>query len=446
MTNQDLVAAEFEGLEITLIDPPIGVSVKTVAVAKLPPNEGPIAQFPVLVADSGLQPGITSIAAAAFPTTGCLLMVTRDGHSESVTSGVPNEPMTARVVTPGANLFALDLGHMPLLSVANGMSQDLAQAQGRLGVPWGQLIWHYFTALPLSELPSQPSAVPYEAWYYNTFPLLPLVERTDAPASPFGPKVRGRINVNFAPWWVLDGLPVLPDADWTGSLATGGVNGQRVPVPAAGVPVSGLPLVEMFAGRMDPETVTDPDARAGARFMNMVMDDTAVRGLTARQYPTISPELARFIVSYREQRVGGRTANNPQPPGLLTVGGLADVLQWVPVNAKISSTVVGPLSLPLLRLFPDPANTGANEGLKHRPLSYMGYMQLVTPLARIQDWATVRGHVFTIYNVVVDSSDPPVALRTQTTIDRTRCLYTNDLPNRVLQSDPMSLTNAAADK
>ncbi len=37
-------------------------------------------------------------------------------------------------------------------------------------------------------------------------------------------------------------------------------------------------------------------------------------------------------------------------------------------------------------------------------------------------------------------------LRSQTTIDRTRCLYTNDLPERIVQTEPMDYFNTVSDQ
>ena len=64
---------------------------------------------------------------------------------------------------------------------------------------------------------------------------------------------------------------------------------------------------------------------------------------------------------------------------------------------------------------------------------------------RLQDWARVKNHVFTIYSTVRDTSVPPVTLRTQVTVDRTRCLYTNDLPARISEIEPIGYYNAVND-
>ncbi len=44
------------------------------------------------------------------------------------------------------------------------------------------------------------------------------------------------------------------------------------------------------------------------------------------------------------------------------------------------------------------------------------------------------------------SGQPPVAVRTQMTIDRTRCLYNPaDLPERITETEPISYFNAVDD-
>jgi hypothetical protein len=81
-----------------------------------------------------------------------------------------------------------------------------------------------------------------------------------------------------------------------------------------------------------------------------------------------------------------------------------------------------------------------------RPYTYLGFLQLVAPLVRLQDWATVKSHVFTVYSTIGDTVEPPVWLRSQVTIDRTNCLYSNDPPRRVAETEPISYYNVIADQ
>jgi thiamine pyrophosphate-dependent acetolactate synthase large subunit-like protein len=46
----------------------------------------------------------------------------------------------------------------------------------------------------------------------------------------------------------------------------------------------------------------------------------------------------------------------------------------------------------------------------------MGFAQMIAPVVRLQDWATVKSHVYTVYNLVGDDND--TWLRSQTTLDR----------------------------
>jgi len=97
-----------------------------------------------------------------------------------------------------------------------------------------------------------------------------------------------------------------------------------------------------------------------------------------------------------------------------------------------------------LRTAWDVNDTGPIERARRRPFSYLGYLQLVAPVVRLQDWATVKSHVYTVYNLIGDGNG--TWLRSQTTIDRTRCLYTNDLPEKITQSEPIDYFNTAGDQ
>ncbi len=485
ISNQELLAWESDGRSIYLREPgSVTVPVEHFPLINVPANRGPLASCPVLVADAGVDG--RSGGALAFPTTGTLLLVSRYAHEHRQDlAGTANEWLPATVAAtrnPGdktgglltAQMLKLDNGHLPVFDAVQSC-QDNTAGMGRPDVPWGQMVFNYFTALPLEELYyfGNLNDPQYEEQYagarvYNnpvfanlplpSFPYYPAVDRvSDAPA-PFGPKVRGRININYAPWWVLDGLPVLPDAIRGTTVANTAAGATTRALPAGGeaLPMAGVPVREILSGRLDPAE-EDARNRPGQHLVREVMDDQNGDVLPTQVdrtagLPTIGPALARSIVSRRERReVDGFVAFNQQTqPGLLTIGTLCEVVGEVrlPYAYTIDSTQVTNPTLPGLRLAYDNQtyNTPELAAIAPRPYSYLGYLQLVTPVVRLQDWATVKNHAYTVYTVVGDTADPPVWLRTQTTVDRTRCLYGNELPDRVVVTEPVGYYNAVSDQ
>ncbi|MEE9294575.1 MAG: hypothetical protein V3W34_06410 [Phycisphaerae bacterium] len=136
----------------------------------------------------------TSDVATAFPTTGTLLLLLRYANTESTDAGGPGIPFTASLVGSGVPPpleERIDNARMPLFD-----QNQLAQPPGgpfALSIPWGQLVFDYFTALPLTHDydPDDPSDV------------TPTIDQG-------GLRVHGRIDINSAPWSVLAGLPMVP--------------------------------------------------------------------------------------------------------------------------------------------------------------------------------------------------------------------------------------------
>ncbi|NLX57598.1 MAG: hypothetical protein GXY74_00750, partial [Phycisphaerae bacterium] len=158
--NQELVAKEFKGIGFTAFEPFANFSWIELSIAE----QLAIAPFPVVVANRGVDP--RTGGCIAFPTTGTLLMVTRYGHElEDPKENSRPFPLTVAVTREWSNpqtslnrngLAWLDNGHMPVFD-GDQIAQDLNTAindvrQSRLDVPWGQLVFDYFTALPLEEL------------------------------------------------------------------------------------------------------------------------------------------------------------------------------------------------------------------------------------------------------------------------------------------------------
>ncbi len=454
--------------------------------------------FAMLTSDRGLDlttSNLTTpplyVGTAAFPTTGSLLLVTSqgprcyDGVATSDPVGNPTAPPICMPIKMGADLTIpagqlgndvaltgymygkrLDIGHMPVFDIRQNLSlgspaqsqltvdvtSDLAETQGRMDVPWGQMVFNYFTALPLEELTSARYAaatnlVQFQDLYIDDFgytngtnPLYsycPFVEPVTEASARYGPRVRGRININYAPWWVMDGLPAL--------------RGDHVP-GVAEQPVAGVPVLEMLAdpsttNLLDPQGVASNTSAAGIEFMSLLFESTSnVAGAADR---TISPVLARYLQAFRERRpVDGYSLTYPDQPGFTTTGAICDVIARIPVIFKYSGVNLGSgsaIPFVLVRAYPDPTVlTGSQTTATLRPFSYLGYLQMIAPIVRLEDWATTKSHVYTVYNLVGDGQG--TWLRSQTTFDRTRCLYTNDLPDKITQTEPMSYFNAVNDQ
>lgn len=528
-SNQDLVAKLFQNIDVGFPDPyepfevtddPANPIQLRFALETAFPNGTnvdlnlPIAPNPVLVANRGLHP--QTGGTLAFPTTGTLLLVSRHGHftddpydpylgsddqhpaTEIACRGLDKDLTLAQVqdvIDPG-QMQQIDNGHLPVFravdrSPSAERAKDLDNNKGRLDVPWGQLVFDYFTALPLEELARE---LPlntifgvgvdgtamidtnlindeiYARMYGNDpangapfFPFYPLVERatSDAP-SPLGPKVRGRINVNVAPWWVLDGLPAVVDS-------------YNTTTPVS--PTTSLPVRQLLTSVLDPQAVTYADVpdgatsfypKIGSLFVNTMFDDDPNRyGDIFPRWPNLSPKAARDIVSYRENRpiyaantstvLADRSVGaDDRAPGFTTVGQLIDVIldTQLPEISTLGDngemvTITDPAlrTLRVLRTYAYNRDTEATTAHYVRPFAYLGYLQAVAPIVRLQDWATVKNHVFTVYAGIGDTANPatPIWMRTQVTLDRTRCLYTDDLPDTVVSTPPTGYYNAISD-
>lgn len=492
-TNQQLTAAEFAGIAFS--HPPVGNPIIP-AIPGFPvvcADKSPIAPFPVLTADRGAH--ANTGGTLAFPTTGTLLLVTRyaqllddpanPGQQLPLTvaaTRLPPDLDPARggvgVRTELQQLFRLDNGHLPIFDPDQRCLDGNNSRFNNL--PWGQLAFEYFTALPLEELARdlEPATAGVQrlmdlnavnpAAYRNEYGAVggawndpnstrflnyPLVVPVDT-ASLLGSRVEGRINPSVAPWWVLDGLPVLPDATLLDAY-------NKIPRTSNGS-LAALPVPEVEAVRLDPPN-THPNFMAGAWFVHRLIDekyldlahapwpyshpDVNVLPVTPPAgMPSISPTLAQYMVSYREQRaIGTIDASDPNLVGFATIGELCNVVRRVTMPRPIYfAGQPTPLDNPTIEEMRLAVNDYANP--TERPFSYLGYLQLVTPIVRMQDWMTVKNHVFTIYAVIRSSGQPPVTVRTQVTIDRTRCLYSPaDLPERITETPPISYYNAVDD-
>ena len=470
--NKDVMDKEFSGVPFSVPDPNV-ISPRPDSTVDFAVKLLPIAPFPIVTSDIGIG-GLSSTGGTlAFPTTGSLLLVTRYAHLPGEVGVTEDEPVTVAatreppgVLRPGATdeqrrlvqMMQLDNGHLPVFHdhdplTAEGVGNDEKctdniNAEGRLDVPWGQLVFDYFTALPREELVrvldlsgvlGWPPAVrlietlpaDYELAYATLFPY-PLIEQVSTEtAVTIGPRIRGRINVNLAPWSVLDGLPMLSDEGSSGSVD--------------------LPVPELHYDNLDPDPAGVPGV-PGRAFVNILTEE--VRDVSNYLlYTNASQTLAKAMVAYRERRSLYRTdgaldfelASFPDAPGFLTPGALCDLIPRIRLDDPAFS--VGP-GITIDRPTLDQLRTASymeappNVSTTVKPYSYLGYLQYIAPVVRLQDWVTVKNHVFTLYSTVGKDG---LWVRSQVTVDRTRCLYSNELPVRIAETGPIGYHNAVDD-
>ncbi|NLX12435.1 MAG: hypothetical protein GXY44_02110, partial [Phycisphaerales bacterium] len=470
--NQMFVNRDSLGLPLVLAFPNPNAGLTEPVIAEVLSEKLPLAPFPVVCP--------MPATGRAFPTTGTLLLVTRYAHTPDgpVSVAATLEPHVLNrlqeTTLNDTQMRKLDNGHLPIFdpirlppylneqeaSDSNLLEYclDLEQNEGRSDFPWGQLVFDYFTALPLEELVPLLAEPDYDVAYSNTFPgtqpfVLSRYPVVSPVSSSFGAKVRGRININVAPWWVLDGLPMLAE-------------------PAE------LPVVELHSSLLDPPELTanptsfnQPANRPAERLMDLLVDDVGQQtsldpplGLTSA-----SPIFAKIMVAHREMRRVYDAAGNVEvdlphgpsdAPGFVSVGNLCSLVHRLGIRTRTYETSTYPqtadIILPLVASRDDPTlpipldlrrhtyeETDGDPNTRRRPFGYIGYLQMVAPVVRLQDWVTNRNHAFTIYGSISTTTDPAIHLRMQTIVDRSPCLYGGTATT--IASPPIGYYNALED-
>ncbi|MBN1510588.1 MAG: hypothetical protein JXB13_01105 [Phycisphaerae bacterium] len=330
--------------------------------------------------------------AAAYPTTGSLLLLMRHANELDLTNvanpdshpfnHVPYQRSDGAGGTiPAKGLIddydQVDNGRMPVFDVGEPVaSPDPAgskpyyhkgptvdwgsgKAQGVRALPWGQFVFDYFTALPLERT----------AWDVQLDYQQPNVDQG-------GLRVHGRININTAPYKVLAGMPLRRLVDFPSGFQTK------------------LALAYSRNGQYN--------------MSQAVLQYSPMR---------IGPEVARAIVAYREAREvthgcshgsGGNTcsfdfaeraryltvgvartdyvAGLRQGRGFLSVGELANV-RHVGGN--------GNTAYPETRFDHGVVGRGVSAGIPTED-----YVEAVALLVGLEEWVTNRSHVFTIYGTL----------------------------------------------
>ncbi len=423
--------------------------------------------------------GLPGAGTIAFPTTGSMLMLIRHANRAWADAAIfpatrtPDLAFTGRLddrvvyKNPTTNVVVatlpesvqIDNGRMPIFerpTTAAGSSytaHSLPPAQtpqfepGDAGaLPWGQLVFDYFTALPLRN----------PGPYFDINPTFVALPDSKPRVDMEGLRVHGRININAAPWKVLAGLPLIPM--------------ERVPTVFRGNIRRALGFVT--------DTAVDP-----------LNPTTAELSVQDNQASRIGNEVAQAIVAYRELRslpgsgpcvvdpaTGYRSGNCtgnyddgaspavPPPPAAYARG-------WGALNALARRgtgfMTIGELANvrhfgadPIVYAPPKPrypkSYDRVDAGFVNAAADGADFIDAIAVLYALGDWVTVRSDVFTVYGVLRGDLDPDItdpdpttqaklqardvdsrAIRFQETIDRLPTVLGESTPVRV---GPKTLT------
>jgi hypothetical protein len=384
------------------------------------------------------DPNDPTMFGTAFPTTGSMLVTLRHANRSTADFIGPNLVTDLAFTTwlnagetPNTNVYTLsgpsgtvaevtesgqvDNGRMPVFDVgAAGIgawapyqfslhhmqpwATDLNHQGTELNLPWGQLIFDYFTALPLAGGgPYRPEPVCHGGPNHGrgcrtaadcsggTCPAFtpgraqsqPRVDRN-------GLRVHGRIDINAAPWTVLSGLPLMTDNRFAPS-----VRGKLALFASFHRVCEGGP----DHGRV---CTTDGDCSGG----------------TCPPAAAIGPELAQAIVAYREQRSVQASGDYGEPPNVST-GFTVFSRDWSATDARIRRGT-GFLTVGELANVRHPAPTNPFYDIELQNLSAAApatpdFLAAVSGLAALGDWVTTRSDVATVYGVVRGAPDQDFA-------------------------------------
>jgi DNA uptake protein ComE-like DNA-binding protein len=388
---------------------------------------------------------------SAYPTTGSMLLVGRMAHVyEEVDDGSGNlipGALTSPFNRTHGDLLGkiqkqqdksilgqfdqIDNGRMPVFDVrpdvdlprernldlsplTTGGAPEVAYVAGRVegleALPWGQLIFDYFTAVPFEVLCPDPTE------WTN-----PSCGREYPRVDQSGARVQGRVNINTASWRVLAGIPMidlerLPNA----------YREQLSRTVSASREILGEDLARAI--------VAYREARDEWRQGGFVAGSVGRYGDHRSPYSS-KDELS---AEYRP-RMGY---------GFLTVGELLNVRD--PEAAGFEETQ--PQEVPRFDAGANSFPRGATVELTGRTYPAASFEHAIANIVALDDnWVTTRSHVFTIYGVIRGahaplpaSTDPDYdaklrsfneanqkAIRFQSTVDRLPMIFGSRQPVRI---------------
>lgn len=377
---------------------------------------------------------------AAFPTVGFMLFVPRFSHMYAGLEGLPkrwpmSELLREQWTEPDLtmNTVPADFGHMPVFENKQKIVGDAAISppsgfrDNRAGrVPWGLLVYDYFTTLNPDGQDGQPD--------------------TGDELDPY--RIPGRININAAPWFVLAGLPVIgppygvdldgyvgPDLPLK-TLDSGALSNIS---PAFWSSEAGI--LTGYGGIGTPRSITWTSGSNWATTpARLYYDATATYGATAGSW-RLGPYLAQAAAAYRDriqyalstttpavlaqahQRNSGyayrgsryegtgdstkyrggirrKDKKGNDCRGFLTLGELANVAGFDSSSeAELASSTTTVLA------------EGAPPDF-FRAISLMALLDT--------HFLTTRSNTYTIYTALFDRQNPQASMRSQVTVDRSR--------------------------
>ncbi|MCH8964732.1 MAG: hypothetical protein IIB58_07215, partial [Planctomycetes bacterium] len=432
---------------------------------------------PALVHATGDHLGLES----AYPTTGSMLLLMRHACKDNLT----NNPAGASAFTGPLGVSTergkVDNGHMPVfdqtqlaqvgVNPGTGLPDGSQPMDGTtlLSIPWGQLVFDYFTALPfdnqfdpladppLFTVPADPADITRDP----NWPMNPDVDgdgdgiparmdrgyaeyvaylRANQPTVELGGvRVHGRININAAPWKVIDGLPlmhpqVMPIYKWLYPYA------GQIPVPPINEwkwsnvlldPNGGFPMgFDSFTPTGDGAGMAGPPVeKLGVGKAKGIVAYRELRALlspdgtwTTGDYNVLSPPV-NYNRRLRADASLGMLAQVTQrhTAGFLTVGELANVRLFP--TAAVTEQVTNAFSQ-------------MDNGQTHNFVGAgaQNYLFAVAPLVALGDWVTVKGHTFTAYGVLTGQGEVAevnrLAERFEMVFDRSNLLISDDPAER----------------
>lgn len=331
----------------------------------------------------------SSDPAVAFPTTGSMLMLVRHANrslADHVAGQVEDLAFTTwledkvDVINSTGGILAtldqarqIDNGRMPVFDQmvpgTGGLFYSAHHVPPRLtplneqggveNLPWGQLVFDYFTALPLSSdgpYRNPTGDISFVAGKADSVPRVDLE----------GLRVYGRIDLNAAPWTVLQGLPFVPM--------------EKIPPPFR-------PRIKLIL-----KLNALPEDEAGIMFQELAKAIVAYR--EQREILPAAPETGDYSLNVNGRGWGVANPAYRRGTGFLTVGELANVRHAGALNNSY-------------RADSNELNAGQPD-----------YVNAIAVLAALGDWVTVRSHVATVYGTIrgdVDQSiiDPVPAVQEQ---------------------------------
>lgn len=370
---------------------------------------GPSGYFDNSLPPVYLQNPDSGAFASAFPTTGMMLMLMRFANA---TNSAFTEHLDKEKDSMGR--LPLDNGRMPVFDpfgVHRLLPQDYYAPNDGLSLnlpgdvmhlPWGQFVFDYFTTLPRS------SPGPYSVVNNKVVALDDAPPKVDMD----GLRVHGRINLNAAPWKVIEGLPFIP---------------MNHIDPLLG---ASSPLRTAFSNALFSTGSVPPSNQAGVLGAPRAKAIVAYREL--REFVDPNNPSVTLTGDYAQSR--GWDIASPQArrgSGFLTLGELANVQHTQAQSAyRLDDGQLDAYSI-FSTVAPD-------------------YLSAVAVLACLQDWATVRSDTFTVYGTLygvhdqflLDSNGNPDldrqlrdadsrALRFQETISRIPMFEGSSVPTRV---------------